>query len=166
MIICPVYLLDTNVFVTAAETYYAFDIAPGFWNALVEQAKAGHVLSIDRVREELERQEDTLSDWARTTFNQWFASTNQADVVEVYRGIIEWVIRQEQFRDYAKVQFARGADGWLIAYAKAKRCIVVTHEQFSSDAQKKVPIPNVCRQFGVPYVDTFIMLRNCGIRLC
>jgi hypothetical protein len=29
------YLLDTNVFVTPKQTYYGFDLVPGFWVSLI-----------------------------------------------------------------------------------------------------------------------------------
>ena len=34
----PLYLLDANVFIEAAKGYYAFDIAPRFWEALISEA--------------------------------------------------------------------------------------------------------------------------------
>ncbi len=34
----PVYLLDANVFITASRRYYAFDLVPTFWSALVANA--------------------------------------------------------------------------------------------------------------------------------
>ena len=30
------YVLDTNVFIDAANAYYAFDLAPGYWDFLVQ----------------------------------------------------------------------------------------------------------------------------------
>jgi hypothetical protein len=76
-----------------------------------------------------------------------------------------WVQGQDQFSDAAKADFARGADGWLVAYAKAKGCIVVTLETINPDIKRKVPIPNVCQVFGVQFVDTFEMLRRLGVQL-
>ena len=76
-----------------------------------------------------------------------------------------WVQGQDQFSDAAKADFARGADGWLVAYAKAKGCIVVTLETINLDIKRKVPIPNVCQAFGVQFVDTFEMLRRLGVQL-
>ena len=29
------YVLDTNVFIDAANTYYAFDLTPGYWDFIV-----------------------------------------------------------------------------------------------------------------------------------
>lgn len=37
-----VFVLDTNVLVEAHRRYYAFDLVPGFWDALVESARRGH----------------------------------------------------------------------------------------------------------------------------
>ncbi len=78
---------------------------------------------------------------------------------------MSWVRDQTQFSNAAKANFASGADGWLVAYAVARRRIVVTHELPAPDARRKVPIPNVCEAFDVPFVDTFEMLRELGVQL-
>ena len=38
------YLLDANVFIEAYKRYYAFDIAPAFWNNLALAAQDGLVM--------------------------------------------------------------------------------------------------------------------------
>jgi hypothetical protein len=75
-----------------------------------------------------------------------------------------WVQDQNQYLAVAKADFANGADGWLVAYARAKACIVVTQEVAAPDARRKVPIPNVCQAFNVLFVNTFEMLRNLGVQ--
>lgn len=45
----PPYVLDANVFIEAARRYYAFDLAPRFWESLEHHAANGRVRSIDRV---------------------------------------------------------------------------------------------------------------------
>lgn len=93
----PVYVLDANVFIEAARRYYAFDIVPVYWDTLVDRAKAGRVLSIDRVKKEIERGKDDLAKWVKTVFYSWFDSTNQPDVIADYQAIIKWVVIQTQF---------------------------------------------------------------------
>jgi len=149
----------------AARHYYAFDIAPTFWQSLFNQASNGHVVSIDRVKTEIDRGNDELKQWANGNFHQWFASTAQDDVIDIYRRIMTWAQDQSQFTDAAKAEFANGADGWLVAYAKAKEYVVVTLEKFEPNAKARIPIPNVCRAFDVQYIDTFEMLRKLGVRL-
>ena len=51
-----------------------------------------------------------------------------------------------------------------MAYAAANGLVVVTHEEFAADAKKKVPMPNVCIEFGVDYCNTFEMLLDLGVR--
>ena len=77
---------------------------------------------------------------------------------------MEWVQSQDQFSDAAKADFASKADGWLVAYARANSCVVVTQEVLNPDVRRKVPIPNLCEAFDVHWVDTFTMLRNLGVR--
>ena len=158
------YVLDANVFIEAARRYYAFDLAPIFWESLVHHAANGRIQSIDRVKEELERGNDELATWVREHFSDAFASTDEVDIIGSYREVMGWVQAQDQFSDAAKADFATGADGWLVAYARSEGRIVVTHELPAIDARRKVPIPNVCEAFGVTYVDTFAMLRELGVR--
>lgn len=162
------YVLDADVFMQAARTYCAFDLytkVPPFWDALVNQASKERLLSIDRVKEDIDRGNDALKDWANGQFHNWFAPTDQDDVLEAYRKVIAWVQNQKQFTDAAKAEFANVSDGWLVAYAMAKGYVVVTHERFNHDIKKRVPIPNVCQAFNIRYIDTFEMLRELGVKL-
>ncbi len=163
----PRYVLDTNVFIEAARRYYAFDLAPSFWEVLVREGESGVVQSIDRVKAEIERGKDALEEWAKRDFHQWFASTDQADVIEAYGRTVVWANRHPQFTRGAKAEFSRAenADAWVVAYAVAKGCVVVTQEQLDPNVKVRIPIPNVCQAFTVQYVDTFQMLRDLGVRL-
>ncbi|MEK7137022.1 MAG: DUF4411 family protein [Patescibacteria group bacterium] len=158
------YVLDANVFIEAARRYYAFDLAPRFWESLVRHAENGQIRSVDRVKQELERGNDELADWAKNHFRHAFASTDDTAVIQLFGGIMTWVQAQSQFSGPAKADFASGADGWLVAYAKVNNCAIVTHEVLAPDARRKVPIPNVCQAFTVPFLDTFEMLRSLGVR--
>jgi hypothetical protein len=108
-----------------------------------------------------------LKDWANSDFRQWFVSTNRAEVVEAYRQIMGWALRQTHYTSAARAEFSRAsnADAWVVACSMADQCVAVTHEQLNPDIGRKIPIPNVCLAFDVPYVDTFQMLRDLGVRL-
>ncbi len=159
------YVLDTNVFIEASRRYYAFDLAPGFWNSLIRYANTEQIVSIDHIKQELGRGKDDLAAWAIHHFHQAFVSTNETEILESYREIMIWVNSQNQFSDAAKAEFAGCADGWLVAYAKVKKCIVVTHEMPSSEIKRKVPIPNICHAFRIQFMDTFEMLRKLHVKL-
>jgi len=97
----------------------------------------------------LERGKDDLAVWSNGRFHDHFASTKEEeDVIAAYRKIMFWSQGQSQFSPGAKAEFARVADDWLVAYALAKVCVVVTHEQFNSEAKARIMIPNVCRASG------------------
>lgn len=160
----PTYVLDANVFIEASRRYYAFDLAPRFWESLLHRAASGSVRSIDRVKQELERGKDELAEWVENNFSDAFASTDEQDVIRSFGEIMTWVQAQSQFSGAAKTDFASGADGWLVAYARSKGSIIVTQEVPARDARRKVPIPNVCQVFNVPFVDTFEMLRGLGVQ--
>ena len=160
----PTYVLDANVFIEAARRYYAPDLAPAFWDGLISHAENGLVLSVDRVLVELEKGKDWLAGWSTNDFSHGFVSTDDENIIKAYSNIIRWVESQDRFFDGAKSDFAKGADGWLVAYALANGCIVVTHEQPAPEARNKVPIPEVCLAFSVQFIDTFEMLRKLGVR--
>jgi len=84
------YVLDTSVFIQAAQTYYALDIAPGFWKALLEHAKSGSIVSIDRVKREIDRGKDDLKEWVNNHFSNFFWSTNNANAIEAYGRLMCW----------------------------------------------------------------------------
>lgn len=164
----PRYVLDAGVFIQSARYHYGFDIAPGFWQALIQHAQTGTVLSIDRVKtKEIDRGNDDLKNWANNHFHSWFASTAEDDVVDAYRRVIQWAYNHAQFTEAAKAEFASddNADAWVVAYALAKGCVLVCHEQFNPNIRRKIPIPNACQAVSVQCVDTFRMLRVLGVRL-
>ncbi|MCS6827186.1 MAG: DUF4411 family protein [Caldilinea sp.] len=157
------FLLDTNVFIEAYRRYYALDLCPGFWECLMHYCKEPRLLSIDRVCDEI-KEGDDLDTWVRQAPKSLFASTADPAVVKRYSELMAWVQKSPQFRPEAKAAFARGADGWLIAYAVEHGYAVVTHEAFDPGIKRKVPIANICQQFGVRHVDTFDMLRTLEVR--
>ena len=159
------YVLDANVFIEAARRYYAFDLGTKFWERLADLAADAQVESIDRVKVELKKGKDELAKWATTSFCDAFSSTDAEDVTDSYKEIMAWVWGQTRFFDGAKADFARGADGWLVAYARIKELTVVTHEQPHPESRNKVFIPDVCEAFSVRHVDTFAMLRELGVKI-
>ena len=161
----PVYVLDTNVFVQAHRRHYAFEICPGFWDCLRHHHEAGRIVSIDRVRDEI-LAGDALETWVKASApSTLFATTADGAVTQNYADMVRWVQAEAQFRLEAKTEFAQVADGWLCAYAKANvQHVVVTHEELSPQAQRRVPLPNVCQQFGVDYIDPFSMLKDLKVR--
>uniref|UniRef100_A0A832A518 DUF4411 family protein n=1 Tax=Desulfacinum infernum TaxID=35837 RepID=A0A832A518_9BACT len=106
------YLLDSDVFITAKNTYYAFDICPGFWESVLHHHKNGTVFSIDRVRSELVagRSTEDLVKWVRDQVpDSFFKGVEEGTVPDEYTEIMLWVQRHDLYDDHAKAKFAAGA---------------------------------------------------------
>ena len=161
------YLVDSDVFITAKNRYYAFDICPGFWDSVLHQCDAGRLRSLDHVRRELlvGRPDEDLVRWVREQVPPaFFLDSADPAVVNAFGEVMLWVQRHPRYFDQAKAAFATKADGWLVAYAMVHRMVICTNEQPAPDARKEVKLPDVCAQFGVRYEDTFDMLRALRLR--
>jgi len=108
------FVLDANVFIQAHRTYYSFDICPGFWLALLRQHSAKRVYSIDKVKDELLKLADRVSQWVKEKGTAtFFKGTADKTVVDEFRAIVNWVQNESQFTQEAKAGFSSVADGWM-----------------------------------------------------
>lgn len=158
------FCLDTNVFIQAHRYHYPMDVVPGFWDSLVRLAQDGQICSIEEVRLEIENGEDEVSDWVqRHPF--LFLPNSSLVIQEKFADVAEWVHRHPQYFDFAKQKFLNDADPWLIAYALAHNCVVVTEERQAPQSRRDIKIPDVCQAMNVPYINTITMLRSFHVRL-
>jgi len=162
------YLLDSDIFITAKNTYSAFDICHVFWESLLHHHKNGTVFGIDRVRSELlaGRSTEDLVKWVKKQVpDSFFNGVEEGTVPDKYTEIMLWVHRHDLYDDHAKAKFAGGADGWLVAYARVHGFTVVTNEKPDPGSRRVIKIPNVCQQFCVKHINTFDLLRGLGVTL-
>lgn len=163
----PGYLIDSDVLITAKNSYYAFTICPGFWKSLLHGHSQGHLHSIDWVKQELlrgDRGED-LTQWVRKLVpGEFFLASDGDEVVAAYGRIILWATGNPQYQDAAKAKFASGADGWLVAQGVVTGKTVVTNEQPRPESRGVIKLPDVCQHFNVQVEDTFSMLHRLGVQ--
>lgn len=159
------YLLDANVFIHAKNTYYGFDTAPGFWEWLKGEHERGTVCSISAVYDELARQEDELTEWARAMPETFWLREDAATLPHL-QDVVEWTMAPERrFRDTARTEFLAAADYRLLAAARAWTMTIATHEKSSPESVRRVLIPDVCRNFDVPVTSAHALFRQLGLRL-
>jgi hypothetical protein len=156
------YIIDANIFMQAARNYYPFDFAKPFWDGLVNFAKQGKIISIDKVYDEIMKGNDTLKDWADSDFKEFFQTSETIPITEHYAELVMWAEAEQQYVQNAKDEFMlrENADAWVIAYAKNYKCTVVTSEVIDSKITVSIKIPNVCDAFNIPYCNTFELLRE------
>lgn len=150
------YLLDANVFIQAKNLYYGFDYCPAFWSWLELKNGTGQVYSVERVGDELQGHADRLAEWARAQGTRFFLPTDAA-LLAAFTAINTW-LRAQHYRPAAITDFLQEPDFTLVAHALAHDHTLVTQE-VTSNAQKRVKIPDVRLGIGVKYTNTFGMLR-------
>ena len=157
------YVLDTNVFIDAANAYYAFDLTPGYWDFLVQLFDSHHAVSIKSVYDELGEagDGDPLKDWARANKQHFVAPDSR--VAACYQRVIAWA--KNNYDSPAVVEFQRVADSWIVAHALAHGWVVVTHEKSEPRSKRRIKIPDACAGLGVECLNPFMMLRDRGMSL-
>lgn len=155
------YLLDANVFITAKNLHYGFDIAPGFWDWLDQGHAKGLLRSTEQVRHELMAGSDELSGWAKDRESFFYPA--DASMITSMQRLALWA-RSGRFSSTAADEFLRVADFQLVAHAHAHNFTVVTHERPNPLAKKRILIPDACQELGVPWMDPYSMLRIAGAR--
>lgn len=157
------FLLDANVFIEAKNRYYAFDIAPGFWDWLEKAHSSSIACSLDAVRKELLVKEDEVSKWVKD--NPSFFRPLDKGTTRHFQELTSWAT-SNGFNQSAIQQFtSNDADYLLVAYAREHQHTVVSHEVSHPTRRRKIFIPDACRAMGVESVDTFDMLRKTGAQL-
>lgn len=128
------YLLDSNIFIEAKNRHYGFDFCPAFWEWLVEQHSAGVVASVEQVSGELREGNDELAEWAKARPEFFLPADDKA--VSSLSVLSNWCSETE-YDDAAVSDFLQVADYYLVGYAHAHACTVVTHEK-SNESKKKI----------------------------
>ena len=168
------YILDTNTFITAKNTFYAYDIVPSFWSTLLGMFKLGKVKVIDAVADEIADGKDDLTEWFGENIKKSADDIGDAYVIQVkqngtvlqnYQDIANLIVQNTQYKESEKARFLSRADPWLIAAGKALNATIVTQEVLSGEGTRKVKIPDICQQVGVKYVNLYDMMRAVGIKI-
>jgi len=152
------YLLDSNTYIQAKNQYYGMDICPAYWEWLDHQFQQGALGSIEMVGQELKDGNDELAKWAKE-HPEHFVSNDDHETQQVFTEIINFVMAGN-YNDGNRESFLDKADPWIIAKAKSIGATVVSHESRLAPETKKVKIPNICHEFGVPCINTFQLLRE------
>lgn len=159
------YCLDANVFIESHRRYYAFDIAPPFWDALAGWGVEQILCGTRAVYEDLVKDDDELSHWVKSDGKALFLDPDPA-TYQCFGEIGDLVA--SDYEPQLVSAFLGCSDPWVIACAKANGLIVVTMETLRQEVPKKggkiggrkIQIPNVCQKVGVSFIDTFVLLRD------
>ena len=144
------YILDTNIFIRS-KNEMPFDLWPSFWAKVQQLVTSGQVYSCVKVKAEIDKGKDELTQWMRNNApSSFFIPLDASNTI---------------FKPEAKREYAINADAYLVATAKAKGLTLVTYETSDPNCRKRVKIPDACIDLGVRYCDLNTMLRELQITI-
>jgi len=161
------YLIDTNILITAKNSYYPFDFCSGFWAFVQDKLASNDINLTSSVRREILAHDDEIASWV-LHLNPTVLDDTAAQIQAIFSGIANDVMQgriSQSFSQSEKGRFLSGADPLLIATAKHLNYTIVTNEKAVPPNSSKIKIPNVCDYYGVRYITPFEMLRRLGITL-
>lgn len=167
------FLIDSSSLMSASRLYYSYDILPSFWNVLDAEIKAGRVVLLDLVLDEINKGQDFLKNWISERIKDFNILNHINDeIITKYTQVIQYIQTCEYYNDKGLESWADSgvADPWLIASSAVTGYMLVTAEQSVGTLSKKnktgsVKIPDVARQFNVETNSLFDMMRNLSISI-
>ena len=131
----PLFIVDTNFFIQSHRITYPLDIAKGFWGKVKNIADSGNIISIDKVKNEIFKNDDELKKWIENNLSaEFFKPTNTPEILSSYARIANWTNSRNTFYlPKAITEFLQyeNADAWLVAYTLSltQTCCIVTQEK-------------------------------------
>jgi hypothetical protein len=160
------YLLDANILITAANTYYGITTVPEFWSWLNHQGASGRLkIPIEMYEEVLEgrKEDDELLDWVKSTPNKAALLLDEAAKPD----LVQRVVSEGYAKDLTDDEVEKiGRDPFLISYglAGANRCIATTEVSKPSKQRQNRHIPDVCQTLDVRWCGPWDLNRALGFR--
>lgn len=156
-----VYLVDSNVLITAKNSYYGFDICPGFWDWILSAHASGRLFSNKHVYRELSAGDDDLASWIANTLPSSFWIGRDQGTAPHLASLAQWCANAN-YTDAARAQFLdNSADYYLVAQAKQLDFGLITHE-IPSISRKRVKIPDAARAVSARVANPFDVLTREG----
>lgn len=155
------FLMDADCFIESSKTHYPMEEEPDVWLFLEEQARAGTIISVKRVDEEI-LEGDAVAEWKdRRLPSTFFKSVDCDDCLTSLGKISDWFDARAHYKPSARNAFLERADSHLVTYAMAHGAVVVTLEKRNPLSISRVKIPDVCDAMGVEVIslnDMFVRL--------
>ena len=140
------------------------DIWPTFWTRMIGLIKSGNIHSIDKVKDEIDKGGDELTNWIHKNAPRGFFLKQDASVMAKMAETIAWAQNiPVGFSPSAIFDYANVADSYLVATAAAKDMVLVTYEKSNPQRRNRVMIPDACNAIGVRSCDLNTALRELGV---
>lgn len=132
--------------------YFPPDVMPGLWTKIEELIDNAELCASEEVLYELEKKEDEVYEWAKN-HSELFITTDE----ELQREVTTILRNHRKLIDARKNR--SGADPFVIAVAKIKKCKLVTGEN-PTYSTSRPNIPDVCRIIGIECINLIDLCRE------
>ena len=126
-------------------------------------AEEEKIISIDKVKAEIDGNEDELNKWIEVHLPEdFFKSTEEVKFLNNYGLMAPWAeSRSDHYQRGAIDEFLEfdNADAWLVAWCKATGDTLVTQEVSNPQQKRRIPIPQPCNALEVKYCNMIDMFR-------
>lgn len=161
------YLIDSDALIDSQRDYYKRANFQPIWDCIQKNAEV-----IKPVYNELVIPNSPLGAWVKNNYKNKILDIADPDVLKEYRLIQNWIQTCGFWTAPGYTQWSSPdkADPWLIAMAKVKGFVIVSHERsrpamdINRPSKKEPKITTVAKQFGVPVIPVFQMLYD--VNLC
>jgi hypothetical protein len=160
------YLLDANILITAANTYYGITRVPEFWSWLEHQGGAGYIKMPLEIYEEIlegRKEGDELLDWVKKDAIRKALLFDEASNADLVRK----TVREGYGNDLTDGEVEKiGRDPFLISYGlvDGNRCIVTTEVSKPTRTRHNRHIPGVCTTLKVNCCGPWDLNKNVGFK--
>ncbi|WP_312917771.1 DUF4411 family protein [Stenotrophomonas sp.] len=164
-----IYLVDANVVMQAANTYFRHSWVPEFWSWLKHHGSLGNIKMPLEIFQEIK---DGSSDASKDELFAWAREKQNKDAILLVDSVEGALVRIVLERGYSltlnEVQLQMiGQDPFLVAHAlkdPSNRCVVTHEVSRPSTAPHNRKLPDACRSVGVSFCTPFQMMQNLGFK--
>lgn len=155
------YIIDSSSLIEL-NRHNPLDVFPSLWKKIESLIDLGLLVSHREVFNEISKQDDQLSEWAKRNRKMFKEITTKQ--IKIVKEILN------KYPSLIKIERQYDADPWIIALAKemkedpqmklhqVKR-LIVTEESLKGN---KVKIPYVCKDFDIECINRIEMFREEG----
>jgi hypothetical protein len=166
----PPYWIDAGVLIQCDAGPYNHAMVQKFWAFIDGELKKGTIRMPRRAWREVTDGNDWVAKWCRDRRDKGLCIP-PSKIVQAKNTLVANYVQTEhkisghrKARQHQIAMFLKGADPWLIAHALVTGT-VVTHEDREKPQEWKIKIPNVAKEMGARWRDTYTMLHELDMRL-
>jgi hypothetical protein len=161
-----IYLLDANILIAAANTYYGISRVPEFWSWLHHQGSSGRIkIPVEIYEEVLEgrKEDDELLDWVKNDTNRKALLFDEASKPD----LVQRVVKEGYADDLTDDEVEKlGRDPFLISYGlvDVNRCIATTEVSKPTRTRHNRHIPDVCATLKLSCCGPWELNKHLGFK--